>query len=116
MLLKVAVMTARGVTAEYTVEGTTFAPEGSIYEVNGNPHKLTTPLIKTAEIAALCNDSKIVYNSVCHSLQRLSLLTERIAGEKFLSKCRRAYGSCSQGSGGENWQSMPAIDQIPTHS
>jgi P-type Ca2+ transporter type 2A len=87
-------MTTQGVTAEYTVEGTTFAPEGGIYDVHGNPHKLTAPLVKTAEIAALCNDSKIIYNSVCHSVQTLGSLTEIIAGEKFLSKCGRAYGSC----------------------
>jgi hypothetical protein len=103
MLLKVAVMTAQGVTAEYTVEGTTFAPEGNIYDVKGNQHKLTTPLIKTAEISALCNDSKIVYNSVCPCHHMLISLTEKSIGKSLLPKRGRAYGSCSQSPGGENW-------------
>ena len=56
---QVAVMNSHGETSEYTVEGTTFAPEGSIQDESGSAHKLSIPLVKTAEISALCNDSKI---------------------------------------------------------
>jgi len=66
-------MTAQGVTAEYTVEGTTYSPEGKIYDHKGNLHTLTAPLVKTAEISALCNDSKIVYNAVRHLVPKSGL-------------------------------------------
>ncbi|KAG8763161.1 hypothetical protein FRC11_005892 [Ceratobasidium sp. 423] len=51
---------------EYNVEGTTFAPTGSIYSPKGevlSPQELQTgPLVRLAEISALCNDARIVYN------------------------------------------------------
>ncbi|KAH7340352.1 hypothetical protein B0J17DRAFT_694184 [Rhizoctonia solani] len=51
---------------EYNVEGTTFAPTGSIYsfkgEVLGAQELQTGSLVRLAEISALCNDAKIVYN------------------------------------------------------
>lgn len=59
----VAVVTSQGATAEYTVEGTTYAPEGNIHDESGKNHSLSTALIRTAEISALCNDSKVVYTA-----------------------------------------------------
>ncbi|CAE6515468.1 unnamed protein product [Rhizoctonia solani] len=55
-----------GTPVEYNVEGTTFAPSGSIYSFKGevlSPQELQTgPLVRLAEISALCNDARIVYN------------------------------------------------------
>ncbi|CAE6460182.1 unnamed protein product [Rhizoctonia solani] len=55
-----------GSPLEYNVEGTTFAPTGSIYSLKGealNAQELQTgPLVRLAEISALCNDAMIVYN------------------------------------------------------
>lgn len=69
-------MNAAGGTSEYTVEGTTFSPEGIIRDANGNPHKLISPIVRTAEIATLCNDSKIVYNAEKGSFQNIGEPTE----------------------------------------
>ncbi|KAF8892581.1 Ca-transporting ATPase [Infundibulicybe gibba] len=50
---------------EYSVEGTTFSPYGSIVASNG---KQTTaqlqsdPIQRLAEISAICNDAKVIYN------------------------------------------------------
>ena len=49
---------------EYTVEGTTYAPTGAVTDSHGRQVKLTPGVVKLAEVAALCNDSKIVYNQV----------------------------------------------------
>lgn len=69
-------MNAAGGTSEYTVEGTTFSPEGIIRDANGNPHKLISPLVRTAEIATLCNDSKVIYNAEKRSFQNIGEPTE----------------------------------------
>ncbi|KAG5354192.1 hypothetical protein C0989_003705 [Termitomyces sp. Mn162] len=55
-----------GVTSEpreYTVEGTTYSPIGAITTVDGKKAELQSdPIQRLAEISALCNDAKIVYN------------------------------------------------------
>jgi len=53
-----------GAPTEYTVEGTTFAPTGAVTDSHARQIKLTPAAVKLAEIAALCNDAKIVYNQV----------------------------------------------------
>jgi Ca2+ transporting ATPase len=53
-----------GALAEYTVEGTTYAPTGAITDSHEHRIKLTPAIVKLAEVAALCNDAKIVYNQV----------------------------------------------------
>jgi Ca2+ transporting ATPase len=55
-----------GSPREYTVEGTTFAPQGSIQTSSGKDagsELLSQPIQRLAAIGAVCNDSKIVYNS-----------------------------------------------------
>ncbi|KAG8720021.1 hypothetical protein FRC08_001380 [Ceratobasidium sp. 394] len=55
-----------GSPAEYTVQGTTFAPTGAISTLKGQvvsgSELQTESIIRLAEISALCNDAKIVYN------------------------------------------------------
>ncbi|CCO26138.1 Ca2+ transporting ATPase,sarcoplasmic/endoplasmic reticulum [Rhizoctonia solani AG-1 IB] len=55
-----------GYPLEYNVEGTTFAPTGSISSLKGeilsSRELQTESLIRLAEVSALCNDAKIVYN------------------------------------------------------
>ncbi|KAH7074336.1 ATPase, Ca++ transporting, ubiquitous [Auriculariales sp. MPI-PUGE-AT-0066] len=49
---------------EYSVEGTTFAPLGAITSESGQQltaYGLTEPILRLAEIGAVCNDSKIVF-------------------------------------------------------
>lgn len=56
-----------GSIREYTVEGTTFSPNGSVYSADGkraSAELQSDPIQRLAEIASLCNDAKIVYNSV----------------------------------------------------
>ncbi|KAK0240283.1 Ca-transporting ATPase [Armillaria nabsnona] len=51
---------------EYTVEGTTFSPYGSVTSIvgKGDPAQLSSDsLQRLAEISSICNDSKIVYHS-----------------------------------------------------
>ncbi|KAF8343779.1 calcium-transporting ATPase [Cantharellus anzutake] len=54
-------------TVTYDVEGTTYAPAGAIWDVQGNvvPPALlrSAPLARLAEISSLCNDATIVYNA-----------------------------------------------------
>lgn len=55
-----------GSIREYTVEGTTFSPNGSVYSADGkraSAELQSDPIQRLAEIASLCNDAKIVYNS-----------------------------------------------------
>ena len=58
--------------AEFLVGGTTFAPIGRISTLEGNHAEKsavrTNPLNKLVEICAVCNDAKIVYNSVRSTL------------------------------------------------
>ncbi|PFH52396.1 hypothetical protein AMATHDRAFT_173416 [Amanita thiersii Skay4041] len=51
---------------EYSVEGTTFAPYGLVRSADGkdaSDEMRSDPIQRLAEISALCNDAKIVYNS-----------------------------------------------------
>ncbi|EAU88040.2 calcium-transporting ATPase [Coprinopsis cinerea okayama7 len=50
---------------EFTVEGTTFAPHGSVSSADGKEASAelrSDPLQRLAEISSLCNDAKIVYH------------------------------------------------------
>lgn len=54
---------------EYTVDGTTYAPEGYIRlastgKVLTYSDLRSESLLRLAEIAAICNDAKIIYNEV----------------------------------------------------
>lgn len=52
---------------EYTVEGTTFSPHGSIYNADGKEASAelkSDQIQRLAEISSLCNDAKIVYHAV----------------------------------------------------
>ena len=52
---------------EYSVEGTTFAPHGSVRSADGKEASAelrSLPIQLLAEISALCNDSKVVYHAV----------------------------------------------------
>ncbi|KAG6831310.1 hypothetical protein H0H92_011517 [Tricholoma furcatifolium] len=55
-----------GAPREYVVEGTTYAPNGAITTIDGKDASLalkSDPIQRLAEIAALCNDAKIVFNA-----------------------------------------------------
>jgi len=55
---------------EYLVEGTTFAPHGLVTSLDGqevDAELRSEPIQRLAEISALCNDAKIVFNSVRRS-------------------------------------------------
>ncbi|KAI0736836.1 calcium-transporting ATPase [Fomitopsis betulina] len=55
-----------GSLREYSVEGTTFAPHGSVRSAGGKEASAelrSLPIQLLAEISALCNDSKVVYNA-----------------------------------------------------
>ncbi|KAF9533483.1 Ca-transporting ATPase [Crepidotus variabilis] len=63
---KFLVVDPTGTPREYTVEGTTFSPLGSVYTADGkvtSAELKSDPLQRVAEISSLCNDSKIVYHS-----------------------------------------------------
>jgi Ca2+ transporting ATPase len=52
---------------EYLVEGTTFAPDGLVTSLDGqevDAELCSEPIQRLAEISAICNDAKIVFNSV----------------------------------------------------
>lgn len=54
-----------GAPKEFVVEGSTFSPYGSIRSVNGKDASddlRSEPVQRLAEISAICNDAKIVYN------------------------------------------------------
>ncbi|KAF9466319.1 Ca-transporting ATPase [Collybia nuda] len=55
-----------GAPREYTVEGTTFSPYGSVESVDGkgsDAELKSDPIQRLAEISAICNDSKIIYHT-----------------------------------------------------
>ncbi|KAF8061537.1 Ca-transporting ATPase [Lyophyllum atratum] len=57
---------ATGTPREYVVEGTTFSPFGSVRSADGKEAAAelkSDPIQRLAEIGALCNDAKIVYNA-----------------------------------------------------
>ena len=56
-----------GAPREYTVDGTTFAPFGSVKLVDGKEATAdlkSDPIQRLAEISAICNDAKINHNTV----------------------------------------------------
>lgn len=56
-----------GAPKEFTVEGTTFAPYGLVKSADGkdaSSELQSEPIQRLAEISSVCNDAKIVYNSV----------------------------------------------------
>lgn len=58
-----------GALKEFTVEGTTFAPHGSVRSADGKHASAelnSEPVSLTAEISAICNDAKVVYHTVRH--------------------------------------------------
>ena len=64
---------------EIDVEGTTFAPEGSL-SLNGkvihNPAASSTTIFKMAEVSALCNDSKLEFDSKTGTYSNIGEPTE----------------------------------------
>ncbi|KAI0948269.1 hypothetical protein AcV7_009069 [Taiwanofungus camphoratus] len=55
-----------GALKEFTVEGTTFAPHGSVRSADGKHASAelnSEPVSLTAEISAICNDAKVVYHT-----------------------------------------------------
>jgi hypothetical protein len=65
-----------GSPREYIVEGTTFSPYGSVKSVDGKDACIefkSEPMQRLAEISAICNDAKIVYNSVGSLCSRKSI-------------------------------------------
>ncbi|KIJ30306.1 hypothetical protein M422DRAFT_268171, partial [Sphaerobolus stellatus SS14] len=62
---KFSIVSDTGALQEYIVDGTTYAPEGDIRSVStGQVIKAAPaePLIRLAEISAICNDAKVVYS------------------------------------------------------
>lgn len=65
--MKFSLVSSTGQVREYVVEGTTFAPEGLVKSIDGkevSPEHRTGPIQRLAEISALCNDAKIVFDEV----------------------------------------------------
>ncbi|KIJ69348.1 hypothetical protein HYDPIDRAFT_105948 [Hydnomerulius pinastri MD-312] len=61
---KFLVIDDSGSPKEYEVEGTTYSPHGSIKSSGGKGADLSSdPIRRLAEISAICNDSKIVYQT-----------------------------------------------------
>lgn len=68
------------------MEGTTFSPYGSVTSANGkvgSAELKSDPIQRLAEISAICNDAKVVYNAVRISLVPIVLQTA--AQDIFLS-------------------------------
>jgi P-type Ca2+ transporter type 2A len=58
------------------IDGTTFSPDGHATRTDGSKAPSTSQseaLRRTAEIAALCNDAKVVYNAVSFYLEYQSI-------------------------------------------
>jgi len=63
---------------EFTVEGTTFSPLGSIYSATGKEaigECQSDPVQRLAEIASICNDAKVVYHPVSSKSPSCDILT-----------------------------------------
>ncbi|KAG6896738.1 hypothetical protein C0992_006455, partial [Termitomyces sp. T32_za158] len=62
---------------EYSVEGTTYSPIGAITTADGSKAELQAdPIQRLAEISALCNDAKVVYNGEKSSYTNVGEPTE----------------------------------------
>lgn len=83
-----------GAPREYHVEGTTFAPYGSISFDGGKEASAelkSEPIQRLAEIASLCNDAKVVYNQDKETYTNVGEPTEaalKVLAEKI--GCRNA--------------------------
>ncbi|KAF4615292.1 hypothetical protein D9613_003225 [Agrocybe pediades] len=88
-----------GAPREYTVEGTTFSPIGSVYNADGKEASAelrSDPIQRLAEISSLCNDAKIVYHADKDTYSNVGEPTEaalRVLAEKI--GCRDAEVSKS---------------------
>ncbi|KAF9484943.1 Ca-transporting ATPase [Pholiota conissans] len=77
-----------GAPREFTVEGTTFSPFGSIYTADGketSAELMSDPIQRLAEISSLCNEAKIVYHQEKDSYSNVGEPTEaalRVLAEK----------------------------------
>lgn len=65
---------------EYTVEGSSFAPEGQITTLEGKPvgniNTSVSPVQALAEVCAICNDSSVAYDSQSGKYQAIGQPTE----------------------------------------
>lgn len=76
---KFLVFDTNGTIKEYSVEGTTFAPQGAIMTRDGKQAKFdlqSQPIEKLAAISAVCNDSKIIFNADKNAYANLGEPTE----------------------------------------
>ena len=71
-----------GTPREFLVEGTTFAPEGSVIPADdkSSAEVRSEPLLRLAEISAICNDSKIIYHAVCLKVYQVPSCTDSFIG------------------------------------
>ncbi|KAH9967826.1 Ca-transporting ATPase [Russula dissimulans] len=107
-----AVVDKSGALREYLVEGSTFSPHGSVTSLGGKDATVdlqSEPVQRLAEISAICNDAKIVYDTVKRAFSNigepteaaLKVLTEKIgvsdpklASIKTLDPSSRASAVC----------------------
>ncbi|KAJ8475400.1 hypothetical protein ONZ51_g6565 [Trametes cubensis] len=75
---KFTVIDISGTPREFLVEGTTFAPTGSVRPADGKAitEVPSEPLRRLAEISAICNDSKIIYHADKNTYANLGEPTE----------------------------------------
>ncbi|RPD65944.1 calcium-transporting ATPase [Lentinus tigrinus ALCF2SS1-7] len=75
---KFSVVDISGTPREFLVEGTTFAPEGSVTPADdkSSAEVRSEPLLRLAEISAICNDSKIIYHADKNTYTNLGEPTE----------------------------------------
>jgi len=62
-----SVVDKSGGLRQYTVDGTTFSPHGSVTSADGKDASVdlqSEPVQRLAEISVVCNDARIVYNTV----------------------------------------------------
>jgi hypothetical protein len=74
---------------EYSVDGTTFSPHGSVTSADGKDASVdlqSEPVQRLAEISVLCNDARVVYNAVrhCVSLRRFIRHNESVSRTRAL--------------------------------
>ncbi|EPE09431.1 calcium p-type atpase [Ophiostoma piceae UAMH 11346] len=74
---------------ELTVEGTTFSPRGSIKTASGNEiadlAQTSSTVRQMTEVAALCNDARLEYDSISNAFSNIGEATEgalRVLAEK----------------------------------
>ncbi|KAH8117487.1 Ca-transporting ATPase [Phellopilus nigrolimitatus] len=109
-----SLVTPEGQVREYFVEGTTFAPKGLVRSTDGKDASFelrTGPIQRLAEVGALCNDAKVVFDKSKNAYSSVGEPTEaalRVLAEKIgafddkvasslkeLSPSERASAICS---------------------